>query len=87
MILSAAIRYREQIYRGKEHILIYADMLNCLGFVKLSECEYGFVTDKNEFVDRVTAARIAFEAGQMPYDTGYLTTDDLLMSKKTGVIK
>ena len=37
----------------------------------------GFLTDKNRFVDRGEASRIAFEAGQVGEDDGCLFSEDL----------
>lgn len=37
----------------------------------------GFITSKNQFVDRTEAAKIAYEAGQIDGPSDYLISEDL----------
>lgn len=39
--------------------------------------EQGFLTNKNRFVDRTEAAKIAFDAGQIKTEINYLHSEDL----------
>lgn len=62
MIVQAAIKKDGIIYVGRRHH-------NILGAAKpfgyLKDGEQGFVTDAGEFVDRIEAAKIALECGQI----------------------
>jgi len=64
-IKEAAIRQNEQIYTGKRHNLIIIDMVENHCLSKPIKGEQGFITDSGEFVDRITAAKIALESGQI----------------------
>ena len=62
----AAIQYEGKIYKGFRHANIMRDMMDngIKGHIN-QEC-MGFLTDTGEFVSRVEAAKIAYEAGQIP---------------------
>jgi hypothetical protein len=62
MIIKAAIRKDGIIYIGKRHYNILGTVLP---FGYLRDGNQGFVTDTGEFVDRIEAARIAIECGQI----------------------
>lgn len=64
-IKEAAIRQDKQIYTGKRHHLIISDMVENHKISPPIKGEQGFVTDSGEFVDRITAAKIALESGQI----------------------
>lgn len=64
-IEQAAILQDGIIYTGKRHNEIINDMVNNYGLSKPIKGEQGFVNDLGEFVDRLTAAKIALESGQI----------------------
>ena len=65
MIKEAAIRQENKIYTGKRHDLIIKDMVENYGLKLPIKGEQGFVTDSGDFVDRIMAAKIATESGQI----------------------
>jgi hypothetical protein len=74
MIKEAALRKKDgSIFTGTSHgnILFKNDDVNLIG------AEEGFVTDKDEFVDRFRAAEIAFECKQIPKPQNKLFSVDL----------
>ena len=64
-IEQAAILQDGIIYTGKRHNEIIKDMVNNYGLPKPITGEEGFVNELGEFVDRLTAAKIALESGQI----------------------
>jgi len=44
---------------------------------EIGEHEHGFVTNLGRFVDRMEAAKIAYAAGQISRDNGFLVSEDL----------
>ena len=66
-IVKSAIRYNNKVYTGFDHGECFKqiDKDTIKDYDKL---EQGFITDKNEFVDRQQALDIAYKAGQIPYE-------------------
>ena len=66
-IVKSAIRYNDKVYTGFDHGECFKqiDKDTIKDYDKL---EQGFITDKNEFVDRQQALDIAYKAGQIPYE-------------------
>ena len=66
-IVKSAIRYNDKVYTGFSHTECFKqiDKDTIKDYDKL---EQGFITDKNEFVDRQQALDIAYKAGQIPYE-------------------
>ena len=66
-IVKSAIRYNNKVYTGFGHTECFKqiDKDTIKDYDKL---EQGFITDKNEFVDRQQALDIAYKAGQIPYE-------------------
>ena len=63
-IETAAIKFKQNvILTGRTHSDIYDKAMEM--DLKYSEAEEGFITTDNEFVDRITAAKIAKESGQI----------------------
>lgn len=77
MIKSAAIRKDGKIYTGTKHCYILSDKSRPFGFLKGGE--QGFVTETGEFVDRETAAKIAFECNQISYLKKRLYSEDIFL--------
>lgn len=87
-IESAAIRYKGEIYKGKNHGTIYDDLsqwhaINKISFDE-SALESGFVTSEGEFVNRETGLSIAKEQEQISPEhkieaekRGYLGSGDI----------
>ena len=63
MIKSAAIKYNDKIYTGKTH----SDIINSQDdpLILFSLGENGFLTDRDEFLDRIEAGKHALECGQI----------------------
>ena len=61
MIKNAAIKYKEKIFTGNSHYSI----LEKNKFLYDKDYIEGFITDKNIFVDRREAAKIAFDCKQI----------------------
>jgi len=65
-IKEAAYRQDGVIYTGKRHSEIIKRMVEVHGVPKpIGPENSGFVTDSGEFVDRLTAAKLALESGQI----------------------
>lgn len=78
-IKCAAIKTKSgQVFEGKNHPVCYQAMQEA-GVSRLDtrNCEQGFVTDTDKFVDRYKAAKIAFEAGQTKKLESPLFSEDL----------
>lgn len=73
MIKQAAILQHGLIYKGHRHRDIYAKHKN----LNRKECEEGFVTNAGMFVDRKTAAQIAFTTGQIKRNKQKLVSEDI----------
>ena len=74
MIKAAACRTDDgTIYEGKDHSACIKQMA-----VKCLKGMQGFTTTEGKFVDRFEAAKIAFEAGQIPDDP----KGDILISEE-----
>ena len=65
-ITKSAIKYKDKVYTGIRHNLIAEDIRKDHKDYHLKFEEQGFMTDTDKFVSREEAARIAFEAGQIP---------------------
>jgi hypothetical protein len=80
MIKSAAIRIKDKIYIGVEHynILTRRDEDGKLIITDTDNLEYGFVTNKDIFVGREEAGKIAYECGQIKEKTNSLQSKDIL---------
>jgi hypothetical protein len=77
-IAHAAIREKNLPYRiftGKQHFDCYDKFRKTKP--KSYQAENGFITDTGEFVDRKTAAKIAFEAGQIDKPVEVLFSEEL----------
>ena len=64
-IITAAIKHNGKIYTGSSHGNIMQEMTNSGVKGEFRNNEQGFLTDKGRFVNRVEAAKIAREAGQI----------------------
>lgn len=77
-IKSAAIIHNGKTWTGYRHHLIIRDIVQMLGpEVAPVNGEEGFITGGGEFVDRKMAAKIAFEAGQIPLPHKTLYSEDI----------
>ncbi len=65
-IVKAAIKIDGKVYEGYRHGNIMQSFWEDNPGVRIEAKDQGFLTNDGEFVDRVTAAKIAFEAGQIP---------------------
>lgn len=65
-ITKAAIQHNGKIYTGYRHGNIMQDMAHEGVQGRVETQEMGFLTDTGRFVSRVEAAKIAYEAGQIP---------------------
>jgi hypothetical protein len=76
MIVQAAIRKDGKVYTGRRHHNI---LNSVVPFGSLKNGEQGFVTDDGTFVNRIEAARIAIECGQIKElsHPPYLYSEDL----------
>ena len=64
-IVKAAIKIDGKVYEGYRHGNIMQSFWEDNPHTKVEFEDQGFVTSEGKFVDRVTAAKIAFEAGQL----------------------
>jgi len=65
-----------QVFEGRNHAVCFQLMKEAgLPSERYSPC--GFVTDEGEFVDRITAAEIAYKAGQTKKLESPLFSEDL----------
>lgn len=77
-IAAAAILERGRVWTGTRHHLIIRDIVEARGKEEgYVSGEQGFVTDDGRFVEREEAAKIAFEAGQIPEPKKYLFSEDV----------
>ncbi|HEY5588239.1 MAG TPA: hypothetical protein VIK86_04695 [Candidatus Paceibacterota bacterium] len=76
MIKLAAIRKDGIIYTGTRHGYIMHNPERPLGY--LFNGEQGFITDTDEFVDRIAGARIAYECGQIVKQQDELYSEDII---------
>lgn len=74
MIKQAAILFNGIIFKGKSHKDIRMDNRNVQG---LHKGEEGFVTSLGTFVDRETAAKVAYMCGQIKEPKDKLKSEDL----------
>lgn len=74
MIKSAAIKYKGKIYTGRRHCDIFKQEPKGV----LCDAEQGFITDVGEFVDRREAGKIAFNCGQIEFQTNRLISENIL---------
>lgn len=65
-IVNAAINHGGKIYKGFRHAHIMEDMRGQGVTDYITVEEQGFLTSEGKFVSRSEAAKIAFEAGQIP---------------------
>jgi hypothetical protein len=83
MITLAAIGKDGIVYIGKRHAYILNDNRRPKGFLKNGT--QGFITDKEEFVDREQAAIIAFKCGQIDTLKKELFSEDIIEVTKEDV--
>ena len=78
-IEKAAIRQNGNIYTGKRHSEIIKDMVNNYGLPKPITGEQGFINELGEFFNRLAAAKITLESGQIKelQNPPYLYSEDL----------
>ncbi len=80
-IVAAAILHEGKPWTGLRHHLIMRDMVEKLGdSICPIDGPQGFVTDDGKYVDRITAAKIAFAAGQIPAPKRELFSEDIFRS-------
>ncbi len=81
-IVKAAIKHKGKNYTGLRHAQIMYEMRTdgVDGLIKYTQ--QGFLTDTGKFVDRATAAKIAFEAGQIRGPISSLDSYQVFPSKK-----
>jgi len=81
-IKEAAILFGGKKFTGKNHSEIIRKIIKETGVKKVgANNPQGFVTEDGEFVDRVKAAQIALECGQitkLKYSTTKLFSEDLI---------
>lgn len=78
MIKSAAIKVNDKIYEGHRHYQIIPTALDDNPDVDyITQAMQGFVTDDGVFVDRCTAAQIAYDCGQIQTINSKLYSEDL----------
>lgn len=82
-IIAAAIRKEGIIYAAKRHDLVFREWNPKKNQIDLKGGEQGFLTDAGTFVDRKTAAQIAFEAGQTKILHKVLMSEDLIREDPT----
>ena len=73
-ILIAAIKKDGEVYTGKRHGDIFK---NYKPFGGLNNGIQGFITNKNRFVDRWEAAKIAYHSGQIKEQKKILFSEDI----------
>lgn len=78
MIVWAAIRKDGKIFTACRHGRIIQKYGYSMPFGFFLQAEQGFLTDSGEFVDRQTAAKIAFECGQIKQPQKILFSEDCL---------
>lgn len=82
VIVAAAIKdlATGRVYVGARHNNVIHDMVQMHGYkppVDRKHHVQGFITNKHEFVDRVQAAKIAFEANQTSVLLRELMSEDI----------
>lgn len=75
-ITKAAIKYKDKVYTGTAHWRILDKLEHMIGARPSTYLE-GFITSEGEFVGRVKAAEIAYNAGQISYRTQVLNSSML----------
>ena len=77
-IVAAAINERGKVWKGHRHHEIIRAIVVARGPAEGSVYgEQGFLVDDGRFVGREEAAKIAFEAGQIPEPKSYLFSEDV----------
>jgi hypothetical protein len=71
----AAIQCGERTFTGGRHRDIVAQIQDT--GLRSQPCIDGFMTSQGRFVDRKEAARIAYEAGQIPEPVAALHSEDI----------
>lgn len=77
-IKEAAIMHDGKIWTGKRHHNVIKKIVDECGMQAAPILgEQGFVTDCGKFLSREEAAKVAFEAGQIPLRRAILFSEDL----------
>jgi hypothetical protein len=77
-IIAAAINERGKVWKGHRHHEIIRAIVIARGPAEGAVYgEQGFLADDGRFVGREEAAKIAFEAGQIPEPKGWLFSEDV----------
>lgn len=77
-IKEAAILHDGKVWTGRRHHNVIQKIIEELGREAAPVTgEQGFVTECGKFLDRKDAARVAFEAGQVPELYTVLMSEDL----------
>jgi hypothetical protein len=77
-IKEAAILRDGQVWTGRRHHEVIRKIVETFGpSVAPVQGEQGFVTECGKFIGRLDAARVAFEAGQIPFLKKELFSEDL----------
>lgn len=77
-IKEAAIIHDGKIWTGKRHHNVIAKIIETCGMKAAPVLgEQGFVTECGKFLGREDAAKVAFEAGQIPALKSTLFSEDL----------
>jgi len=75
LIQKAAIRKNNKIYIGENH----SKIISKAKFGSLKGGEQGFLTNTGRFVDRKTAAKLAYISGQITERKSLLYSEDLFL--------
>ncbi len=77
-IVAAAINERGKVWTGRRHHEIIQAIVAARGRAEGPVYgEQGFLADNGRFVSREEAAKIAFEAGQIPGKLTWLFSEDI----------
>ena len=76
-IKEAAVRHEGEIFTGRNHKVAIFKAITKTRIAPVLTVNQGFVTECGKFVGRTEAARIAFEAGQIPERKDCLYSEDL----------
>jgi len=84
-IIAAAINERGKIWTGRRHHLIIRAIIIARGAAEGAVYgDQGFLVDDGRFVSREEAAKIAFEAGQIPARIPQLFSEDVFKGEVEG---
>ncbi len=83
-IVAAAINEQGKVWTGRRHHQIILAIVVARGPSKGAVYgEQGFLVDDGRFVSREEAAKIAFEAGQIPAQVHQLFSEDIFKDDET----